>query len=344
MRRRLDAELVRRGLCPSREAAQRAIRESQVLVGGAVAEKASRLVGPGEPLRLVGPRPRYVSRGGEKLHGALEYFGIDAAGLLAFDAGASTGGFTDCLLQRGALGVVAADVGFGQLHEKIRADVRVEVHEHVNLRTVDVPRFFGGRKFALIVGDLSFISLRSLVPNLMALSASEASLLLLVKPQFEAGRAEVAKGKGVIREPGVWLRALENVMETFLSQGAVMMGAMTSPITGTDGNVEFLVHLRAPVLAGGNSVGVAGLLGVAGVCGLSERDHEILQAVVEQAAEREGLAMAGSDILAPGAGESDVLDAEMVADAANRGGVAETHLGGVAETFRELMNEEVFRG
>jgi 23S rRNA (cytidine1920-2'-O)/16S rRNA (cytidine1409-2'-O)-methyltransferase len=246
MRRRLDAELVRRGLCPSREAAQRAIRESQVLVGGAVAEKASRLVDPGEPVRLVGPRPRFVSRGGEKLHGALEHFGIDPAGLWAFDAGASTGGFTDCLLQRGARGVVAADVGFGQLHEKIRADTRVEVHEHVNLRTVDVPTFFGGRRFPLIVGDLSFISLRSLVPNFMALSAAGASLVLLVKPQFEAGRAEVAKGKGVIREPAVWLRALEEVMGTFLSQGATMMGAMTSPITGTDGNVEFLVHLRAP--------------------------------------------------------------------------------------------------
>jgi 23S rRNA (cytidine1920-2'-O)/16S rRNA (cytidine1409-2'-O)-methyltransferase len=279
MRRRLDAELVRRGLCPSREAAQRAIRESQVLVGGAVADKASRLVGPGEPVRLVGPRPRFVSRGGEKLHGALEHFGIDPSGLWAFDAGASTGGFTDCLLQRGAVGVVAADVGFGQLHEKIRADARVEVHEHLNLRTVDAPVFFGGRRFPLIVGDLSFISLRSLVPTLMALSASQATLVLLVKPQFEAGRAEVAKGKGVIREPAVWLRALEDVMGTFLSQGATMMGAMTSPITGTDGNVEFLVHLRAP---GSNSASAL----------LSDGDHEILDRVVAQAAEREGIVVA----------------------------------------------------
>jgi 23S rRNA (cytidine1920-2'-O)/16S rRNA (cytidine1409-2'-O)-methyltransferase len=303
MRRRLDAELVRRGLCPSREAAQRAIRESQVLVGGAVADKASRLVGPGEPVRLVGPRPRYVSRGGEKLHGALEHFGIDPAGLWAFDAGASTGGFTDCLLQRGAVGVVAADVGFGQLHEKIRADSRVEVHEHVNLRTVDVPSVFG-RRFALIVGDLSFISLRSLVPNLMALSASEASLVLLVKPQFEAGRAEVAKGKGVIREPAVWLRALEDVMGTFLSHGAVMMGAMTSPITGTDGNVEFLVHLRAPALGAtgsvashvmssrsaapsSSSVAQGRAMHVSAV--LRESDRELLKAVVAQAAEREGI-------------------------------------------------------
>ena len=305
MRRRLDAELVRRGLCPSREAAQRAIRESQVLVGGAVAEKSSRMVGPGEPVRLVGPRPRYVSRGGEKLHGALECFGIDPDGLWAFDAGASTGGFTDCLLQNGALGVVAADVGFGQLHEKIRGDRRVEVHEHVNLRTVDVPTFFGGRRFSLIVGDLSFISLRSLVPNLMALSASGASLVLLVKPQFEAGRAEVAKGKGVIREPGVWLRALEDVMGTFLSQGAVMMGAMTSPITGTDGNVEFLVHLRAPMLEGvGGARGVGGknLMVAASpsaplALGLCDRDHEILNAVVAQAAEREGIVRPGSEVL-----------------------------------------------
>jgi 23S rRNA (cytidine1920-2'-O)/16S rRNA (cytidine1409-2'-O)-methyltransferase len=309
MRRRLDAELVRRGLCVSREVAQRAIRESQVLVGGAIADKASRMVGPGEPVRLVGPRPRYVSRGGEKLHGALQHFGIDPKGLWAFDAGASTGGFTDCLLQRGAVGVVAADVGFGQLHEKIRADSRVEVHEHVNLRTVDVPVFFDGRQFPLIVGDLSFISLRSLVPNLMALSASEASLVLLVKPQFEAGRAEVAKGKGVIREPAVWLRALQDVMGTFLSQGAVMMGAMTSPITGTDGNVEFLVHLRAPVRTSERSVvaltGSAGSLsslsagsvpsmGVSGASSpnralLGESDVAVLEAVVAQAAEREGI-------------------------------------------------------
>jgi hypothetical protein len=178
---------------------------------------------------------------------------------------------------------VAADVGFGQLHERIRTDSRVEVHEHVNLRTVDVPVFFGGRRFPLIVGDLSFISLRSLVPNLMALSASEASLVLLVKPQFEAGRAEVAKGKGVIREPAVWLRALEEVMGTFLSHGAVMMGAMTSPITGTDGNVEFLVHLQAPALVAGQGFATQE------VGSLSENDHELLKAVVERAAEREGI-------------------------------------------------------
>jgi 23S rRNA (cytidine1920-2'-O)/16S rRNA (cytidine1409-2'-O)-methyltransferase len=293
MRRRLDAELVRRGLCVSREVAQRAIRESQVLVGGAIADKASRMVGPGEPVRLVGPRPRYVSRGGEKLHGALQHFAIDPQGLWAFDAGASTGGFTDCLLQRGAVGVVAADVGFGQLHEKIRADSRVEVHEHVNLRTVDVPVFFGGRQFPLIVGDLSFISLRSLVPNLMALSASEASLVLLVKPQFEAGRAEVAKGKGVIREPAVWLRALQDVMGTFLSQGAVMMGAMTSPITGTDGNVEFLVHLSAPVRnVEGSVVAVAGsMVSSPNRALLGESDLAVLEALVAQAAEREGIVM-----------------------------------------------------
>ena len=311
MRRRLDAELVRRGLCPSREAAQRAIRESQVLVGGAIADKASRMVGPGEPVRLVGPRPRYVSRGGEKLHGALQHFGIDPAGLWAFDAGASTGGFTDCLLQRGAVGVVAADVGFGQLHEKIRSDARVEVHEHVNLRTVNVPVFFGGRRFPLIVGDLSFISLRSLVPTLMALSASEATLVLLVKPQFEAGRAEVAKGKGVIREPAVWLRALEDVMGTFLSQGATMMGVMTSPITGTDGNVEFLVHLRAPampILSGAGLVdsGVGRFGSVSGNASgvvlsnslLTERDHEILDGVVAQAAEREGISATAEEMSA----------------------------------------------
>jgi 23S rRNA (cytidine1920-2'-O)/16S rRNA (cytidine1409-2'-O)-methyltransferase len=244
MRRRLDAELVRRGLADSREAAQRAIKEGRVLVSGTVADKPARLVDAAEPVRFLGDRPRFVSRGGEKLDCALERFGIDVTGAVAFDAGASTGGFTDCLLQRGASAVVAVDVGFGQLHEKLRADGRVEVHEHVNLRTVDVSEHFSGRTFGLVVGDLSFISLRSLVSNLLRLSADGGALVLLVKPQFEAGRVEVTKGRGVIRDPELWRHVLHDVVGAFVSQGAVMMGAMTSAIKGTDGNVEFLIYLR----------------------------------------------------------------------------------------------------
>ncbi len=242
MRRRLDAELVRRGLADSRESAQRAIKEHRVLVSGSLADKASRQVDAGEPIRFVGDRPRFVSRGGEKLAGALEHFGIDVTRLDAFDAGASTGGFTDCLLQRGANSVVAVDVGFGQLHEKIRADGRVEVHEHINLRTVNVDEYFSGRRFALLVGDLSFISLTAVADNLLRLTADGGSLVLLVKPQFEAGRAEVARGRGVVRDPDIWQATLERVANAFVARGAAMMGVMISSIKGTDGNVEFLAH------------------------------------------------------------------------------------------------------
>lgn len=244
MRRRLDAELVRRGLFSSREQAQRAVNDRRVLVGGSVAEKPARMVNPGEPIVLVGDRPKFVSRGGDKLAGAITEFGIDPRGIVAFDAGASTGGFTDCLLQHGATGVVAVDVGHGQLHERLRADSRVEVHERVNLRTVDTDTFFNARRFALLVGDLSFISLTAVAANLVALCATRSDIVLLVKPQFESQRADVARGRGIITDPVLWASALERVGSSFSALGAVMMGCMTSPITGTDGNVEFLCHWR----------------------------------------------------------------------------------------------------
>lgn len=245
MRRRLDAELVRRHLFESREKAQIAIEQRRVLVSGTVADKASRQVDNAEAIAILGDAPRFVSRGGEKLAGALDRFAIPLRGMLAFDAGASTGGFTDCLLQRGAAGVVAVDVGHGQLHERIRNDPRVEVHERVNLRTVDVRERFGERRFALVVGDLSFISLRSVAPNLLSVTADDGDLVLLVKPQFEAGREEVSRGRGVIRDPEVWSRALLEVASSFLSHNATMMDVMASPITGADGNVEFFMWLRA---------------------------------------------------------------------------------------------------
>jgi 23S rRNA (cytidine1920-2'-O)/16S rRNA (cytidine1409-2'-O)-methyltransferase len=250
VRRRLDAELVRRHLVESREQAHRWIAERRVRVSGTIAEKPARLVAAGEPIELLGDGPRYVSRGGEKLHAALATFGIDVGGRDAFDAGASTGGFTDCLLRHGARSVVAVDVGHGQLHERIRSDARVEVHERVNLRTVDPAGHFAGRHFSLVVGDLSFISLTSLADNLLAVAAPDADLVLLVKPQFEAGRVEVSRGRGVIGDPAVWARTLTTVADAFAGRGAVMMGAMVSPITGTDGNVEFLLHLRAPGAVG----------------------------------------------------------------------------------------------
>jgi 23S rRNA (cytidine1920-2'-O)/16S rRNA (cytidine1409-2'-O)-methyltransferase len=244
VRRRLDAELVRRNIFESREQAQAAIEQHRVLVGGSVAEKPSRQVGPAEPITLTGDAPRFVSRGGEKLDGALERFRIPVDGLVVLDAGASTGGFTDCLLQRGAAAVVAVDVGYGQLHERIRSDSRVEVHERINLRTVDVEKTFSSRRFKLVVGDLSFISLRSLASNLCDLCVDGADLVLLVKPQFEAGREEVSRGRGVIRDPETWRRTLTDVESAFRALNATMMDVMPSPITGADGNVEFLMWLR----------------------------------------------------------------------------------------------------
>jgi 23S rRNA (cytidine1920-2'-O)/16S rRNA (cytidine1409-2'-O)-methyltransferase len=241
MRRRLDVDLVRRGLCPSREQAQEAISLGRVLVRGAIASKPSHQVDDSEPIELVGDGPRFVGRGGEKLDGALDFFGIDVNGVKALDAGASTGGFTDCLLQRGAEHVVAIDVGHGQLHERLRADDRVENHERVNVRTLS-PVDLDGRRFPLIVADLSFISLRSVALSLIGLATPDGQLVVLIKPQFEAKRVEVSKHKGVVKDPTVWERTVLGVIDAFSAAGAAMMGVMISPIRGTDGNVEFLGH------------------------------------------------------------------------------------------------------
>ena len=212
-----------------------------MLVGGAPADKASRLVAAAEALEVVGPPPRFVSRGGQKLDAALEGFGVDVAGRRALDAGASTGGFTDCLLQRGVASVVAVDVGSGQLHERVRADARVTVLDRTNVRrlVLDAP-------VDVVVADLSFISLRTVAPSLVGPNAVRgADVVVLVKPQFEAGRSEAARGKGVVRDPTVWRRVLEEVRSALAGQGAAMMGAMVSPLTGADGNVEFLAHFVA---------------------------------------------------------------------------------------------------
>ena len=235
---------MRRGLAPTRERAVADIAAGRVLVGGAPAAKAARLVAPGDAVEVVGPGPRFVSRGGEKLDAALDRFGIDVAGRSALDAGASTGGFTDCLLQRGAASVVAVDVGHGQLHERLRADRRVTVLERANVREL-TPERLGGRRFAPVVADLSFISLRAVAAALAGLAAPGADLVVLVKPQFEAGRREASRGRGVIREPEVWRRVLGEVRGPFCEAGAAMIGVMVSPLTGADGNVEFLAHLRA---------------------------------------------------------------------------------------------------
>ncbi len=239
-RRRLDAELVRRELAPSRARARELIEAGRVTVGGAPASKVARLVHPGEPVVVLGEGPRFVSRAGEKLDAALDRFGVDPAGLRVIDVGSSTGGFSDCVLQRGASSVVAIDVGRNQLHERLRADPRVAVHEQTNVRHIG-PADVGGVG-DLVVADLSFISLRTVADPIVALCRGGGQLVLLVKPQFEAGKAEADRGRGVIRDPAVWAATLDVACRAVSAAGAAIMGVMVSPITGGDGNVEFLVH------------------------------------------------------------------------------------------------------
>ena len=242
-RRRLDAELVRRGLAGSRAEAHYVVDAGLVTVAGAPALKSSRLVAADEPVALVGVR-RFVSRGGDKLDAALDQFGVDVTGLVALDAGASTGGFTDCLLQRGARRVVAVDVGHGQLHEKLRDDERVVVHEGVNVRHAD--RTTIGGPFDVVVADLSFISLRTVALALLALARPAATLVWLVKPQFEAGRHEVSRGKGVVRDEAVRQRVRAEIDEELTARGAIVLGWMDCPVPGPAGNVELFVHARLP--------------------------------------------------------------------------------------------------
>lgn len=220
-------------------------------VSGTVAHKPARMVAPDEPLHLTGPPPKYVSRGGDKLAAALARFDIDPTGRRAIDCGASTGGFTDALLQHGASEVVSIDAGRGQLHERLQADPRVRSWERTTIRGID-PDTVGGSA-TLVVADLSFISLRTVAADLVRLCAPGADLVLLVKPQFEAGRGEASRGRGVITDPGIWSRVLQEVRDAFEALRAAIMGVMVSPRPGADGNVEFLMHLRIPAPGPGPS-------------------------------------------------------------------------------------------
>ena len=239
--------MVRRGLAASRAEAQRLIEDGRVTVGGAPAAKAARLVLPGEAVMVAGDPPRYVSRGGHKLEAALAGFGLSAAGLRAIDVGASTGGFTDCLLQHGAAAVAAVDVGRNQLHESLRADPRVMSLERTDVRGVAEAAV--GGPAPLVVADVSFISLRLIAADLCRLAT--ADIVALVKPQFEAGKAEADRARGVIRDPDVWWRAILGVCGALVDAGAAIMGVMVSPLTGAEGNVEFLLHADVRPGAGG---------------------------------------------------------------------------------------------
>lgn len=244
-RRRLDAELVRRGLVPTRTQAQELVAAGRVTVAGAPADKAGRLVATGEAVVVLGPPARFVGRGGLKLDAGLEGFAVEASGRRCLDAGASTGGFTDCLLQRGAAKVWAVDVGHGQLHPAIRNHPRVVVRERLNVRHLGPEQLEG--PVDLVVADLSFISLTTVAAALVGCTRERGDLVVLVKPQFESGRREVSAGRGVIRHPALWRQALVAVATAFDQAGANALSVLRSPLTGGDGNVEFLFHARRRV-------------------------------------------------------------------------------------------------
>jgi 23S rRNA (cytidine1920-2'-O)/16S rRNA (cytidine1409-2'-O)-methyltransferase len=239
-RDRVDKVLVDRGLAPSRERARAMILAGLVEAGGRVVDKAGAMVEPGE-VTLRGPDHPYVSRGALKLAHGLDRFGIDPTGKVALDVGASTGGFTDVLLRRGAARVYAIDVGYGQLAWSLRQDPRVVVLERENIRNLDparVPEAAG-----LAVADVSFISLTLVLPKIASLLAPGSPIVALVKPQFEVGKGEVGRG-GVVREPAKRLAALDKVKAAAVAGGLRVHGETESPILGPAGNVEYLVHLE----------------------------------------------------------------------------------------------------
>lgn len=243
--KRLDVALVERGIIPTREKAQRAIMAGQVRINGRPARKASDSVKAADEL-LLAESEKYVSRGGHKLEHALEHFRIEVAGLTAIDLGASTGGFTDCLLQRGAARVHAVDVGHGQLAWKLRRDNRVVVMEQINARELAPARFpqpFS--PFDIAVIDCSFISLRKILPPAVALLRPSGSIVALIKPQFEAGREEADKGAGVITDPAIHERVIRELEEfSGTLPGLAWRGVTPSPLLGPAGNREFLAHLE----------------------------------------------------------------------------------------------------
>ncbi|HTU44429.1 MAG TPA: TlyA family RNA methyltransferase [Bryobacteraceae bacterium] len=237
---RLDIALVERGLVSSREKAQALILAGKVTVEGQRADKPGRTVEPAARVEVEQPL-RYVSRGGLKLEAALEHFGIDVAHRVCLDVGASTGGFTDCLLQHGAERVHAVDTGAGQIDWRLRTDARVILHERVNARYLELADL--GERVDVIVCDVSFISVTLLIPALARLLVPEGDWIILIKPQFEVGRDLVGKG-GIVRDPAAHRMACDKVTGALRSAG-FSTRLMDSPITGAEGNREFLVHARA---------------------------------------------------------------------------------------------------
>jgi 23S rRNA (cytidine1920-2'-O)/16S rRNA (cytidine1409-2'-O)-methyltransferase len=234
-RRRIDVALVERGLFSSRERARAAVLAGEVRVDGVTVTKAGHAIGDDAVIDVV-ERARFVSRGGEKLAGVLDALGVNVAGVRAIDVGASTGGFTDCLLQRGASSVVALDVGYGQLAWSLRTDERVRVVERTNIRNADSAEL--GAPFDLAVVDVSFISLRTVLPHVVAALGEEGAVLALVKPQFEAGKGRVGK-RGVVRDAAIHSEVLKSSAAAARDAGLVVRGLGFSPIKGPEGNIEF---------------------------------------------------------------------------------------------------------
>jgi 23S rRNA (cytidine1920-2'-O)/16S rRNA (cytidine1409-2'-O)-methyltransferase len=237
---RLDQLLVQRGLCETRAKAQARILAGDVLVEDRPITKAGTAIAEDASIRLRGEALPFVSRGGLKLAGALKDFGIEPMGRICFDAGSSTGGFTDCLLQRGATRVYAVDVGTNQLHWRLRSDSRVVSLEQVNLRNWDPKQI--PEVCSLLVADLSFISLRLAIPPILPSLTENAEVVLLVKPQFEAGRDDVEKG-GIVRDATVHERVCREIWEFFAATELRPQALAESPILGGEGNREFLLHL-----------------------------------------------------------------------------------------------------
>jgi 23S rRNA (cytidine1920-2'-O)/16S rRNA (cytidine1409-2'-O)-methyltransferase len=229
-------------LVGSRASAQRLITAGRVIVPGVVTPKPSTMVASDATVHLTGPPDRFVGRGGEKLAHALERFAIDVTDRAAIDLGASTGGFTDCLLQAGARHVTTVDVGYNQLDYRLRTDPRVTALERTNVRTMDPDSV--DRPFEVIVADLSFISLELVMPTIAALADDSTDIVVLVKPQFEVGKESVSRG-GVVRDPALWRQAVDRVSGAATQHGLGARGLVASPIRGASaGNREFLMWLR----------------------------------------------------------------------------------------------------
>jgi 23S rRNA (cytidine1920-2'-O)/16S rRNA (cytidine1409-2'-O)-methyltransferase len=257
-RQRVDTELVRRGLVRSREEAREVVELNRVQVDGAPVRKPSSLVRRDQHLIVGGPPPRFVSRGGDKLQHALEAFALDVTGMRCLDAGISTGGFTDCLLQGGASHVIGVDVGYGQLAERLRRDARVTLRERTNVRSLAIADL-DDDPVDLLVADLSFISLETVLPTLLSLVDESGQAVVLCKPQFEVGREAVGRG-GIVREPSGWQSALDRVATAVQRCGWHVAAVTPSPLRGAAGNVEFLAHLRPGAGSALTGTGTAALL------------------------------------------------------------------------------------